>query len=205
MTNQLYHAIITHIIETIEIDMLLVIDDFLDREDKIYKEIASVFSNENYHKPLPSHTWMDKDKTAENVWEKMSQKIWKFATPFTSDYVSNGYEGIEYWANRLHENKQLDWHIDKDEALYAERSTINTPILGSVYYAHTDEIYGGYLEIQRRGPTNTESFERIEPVHNRLVIFNSSATHRVDDIVWGLRQHFATNIWSRKPLDKNYV
>jgi len=46
--------------------------------------------------------------------------------------------------------------------------------------------------------------ERIKPVPNRLVIFNSGDIHRVTRVTKGLRRCFATNVWVDKPSNENF-
>lgn len=142
------------------------------------------------------YTWLNMDELfnqTEDPWIRLMQNVWQI----TSDQT---FAGIEYWTNGYHHSNSLEWHYDKDEHLWNTQEIINSPKLGFVYYAHTSLPNGGYLEIQREN----NQIERIEPVPNRLVIFDPSVYHRVEDVVSGTRRTVASNLWNVKPKEENY-
>ena len=69
----------------------------------------------------------------------------------------------------------MQWHFDKDETVYERDGTVISPAIGSVYYPVPNTVQGGYLEIQ----DESKEIERIAPVFNRMVIFQSDHLHRV--------------------------
>ena len=144
---------------------------------------------------LPYH-WSNRDQEAVSIWQTIASLTWKQFFP------SLEYAGYEYWSNsfRADATNKLDWHYDKDEHLYGTTQQITTPIMGMVYYAHTQLPQGGYLEIDHNG-----ELERIQPVPNRLIIFNPSIAHRVCPITTGVRRTFASNVWTTKPSGENFV
>jgi hypothetical protein len=181
--------------------MLIVIDNFLDKDDYLLYEIQN---NKYWTNPL-SYRFMYKDSSPTSVWERLSKKIWDSVTSY--GVLPSDYTGIEYWNNIMSipgDKQDLPWHFDKDEHLCNHISgEIKTPFVGSVYYAHKEIPSEGYLEIKRgEGLTDVE---RIQPVPNRLVIFDSGILHRVTPITSGIRRCFATNIWIDKPRDENFL
>ena len=49
-----------------------------------------------------------------------------------------------------------------------------------------------------------DEYEKILPVPNRLVIFQSNASHHVEDVTGGIRRGLTINIWKDKPLEQNF-
>jgi len=189
--------------------MLIAIDDFLDIQSDIYKKITSEgvwvdgrkfagFSNNVFN------GWMNKDETPSNVFEEVSVKIWEYAKNYTKNYMPAEYDGVEYWFNQLNQGECLPMHKDKDEALHVKTGRIEYPFIGSVYYCHKELPTGGFLEIGRGIRDESHDLERIRPVPNRLVLFNSSNWHSVSEIKRGFRRHFTTNIWIKKPDEDNF-
>ena len=181
--------------------MLLVIDNFLDQEDNLLYDIQ----HDRYWLESLPYKFMDKDSDNRvDVWQKMATKIWSHVSRY--GVLPEEYAGVEYWNNimSIPGNRQdLPWHFDKDEHLYNTAGELKTPYIGSVYYAHKFLPSEGYLEIKRG--ENMCDVERIQPVPNRLVIFDSGTVHRVTHITSGMRRCFATNIWIDKPCEENFV
>ena len=181
--------------------MLLVIDNFLDQDDELLFDIQH---DRYWWDPLP-YQFMERDSTATNIWELMIERIWCDTEQYNV-LPPQGYAGIEYWNNIMSvdgKKQDLPWHFDKDEHLYNNTGELQTPYVGSVYYAHKTLPSEGYLEI-KRGEGDME-FERIQPVPNRLVIFDSGTIHRVTPVTGGgVRRCFATNIWVNKPSEENF-
>lgn len=174
---------------------MIIIDDFLSKDSTLFKAITA---DSLWESSLP-YKFMSMDTYSNDVWQKMVKHIWAETSKFgiLPDYCA----GIEYWSGIIHMNGNTDlpWHYDKDEHLHHTTGTIKTPYIGSVYYAHSEIPDGGFLEIDRGG-----DIERIQPVPNRLIIFDSGTVHRVVPITSGLRRTLATNLWVEKPSDENY-
>ena len=178
---------------------MIVIDNFI----KDPNLLAEIQSEEHWQDTLP-YSWFSIGTAPSNVWERVSALIW---STVGKEYTPMSYDGIEYWSNIMSldfRNQDLPWHFDKDEAYAkANNGELITPHIGSVYYAHTGSVDDGYLEM-RRGDKETD-VERIQPVSNRLVIFDSAKVHRVTPVSGGMRRCFATNVWINKPSEENFV
>ena len=113
-------------------------------------------------------------------------------------------------------DNNLEWHTNKDEWLHYNTNKFKYPIFSSVFWPIETEVEGGYLEISsvkqmdrqiktRRnmcGECKKEihkfEVERIKPVYNRLVIFDSSYWHKVDTVKKGIRWTFVIDGWDKK-------
>ena len=148
---------------------------------------------------LPKDSLALQTITDDSLWETCLPYKWisKFGI------LPDKFAGVEYWSNAMAlggSKTDLPWHYDKDEQLYnGGKGELKTPFIGSVYYAHKEIPDGGFLEIDREGDV-----ERIQPVPNRLIIFDSATVHRVVPITSGLRRTFATNVWIDKPKEENF-
>jgi len=94
--------------------------------------------------------------------------------------------GSEYWA---HYGTRPDWHVDKDEKLFAMSGNIECPICSIVYYADIDVIGGNFV---------TETIS-VQPVTNRMIVFSPGMVHGVEKYT-GTRLSVAVNPWVKKPL-----
>ena len=182
--------------------MLLVIDNFLKDNDSL---LADIQHDRFWGDTLPYH-FMNKGSAPSNIWEHLATKIWQYVGD-NHLKLPEQYDGIEYWNNIMSvpgRRQDLPWHFDKDEFLYDRgNGELTTPHIGSVYYAHKDLPTEGYLEI-KRGELEVD-VERIQPVPNRLIIFDSGTVHRVTHVTEGMRRCFATNLWINKPCEENFV
>ena len=180
--------------------MLIVIDNFLDTKDPLYKEVREDLL---WDTP-PRNSWIDKGQTPNNIWEAITQKVWNYA----STLLPTDFDGFEYWGDQLKPDGRLTvaWHQDKDEFQYyfAKETATVTPYMGSLYYAHTELPEGGFLQIRRGEEEDTDKFERVQPVPNRLVLFDSSSWHCVTEVTDGKRRHLASNVWIDKPMEQNF-
>lgn len=177
--------------------MLIVIDNFLPEDSEA---LHTIQDDSLWKKPLP-YSWIGTHSPAENVWEQMCAHIWGSVSAY--GVLPEQFDGVEYWTQTMNargKKRDLPWHYDKDEHLYAGGDgELKTPHIGSVYYAHKSIPDGGFLEIDREGDV-----ERIQPQPNRLIIFDSATVHRVVPITSGLRRTFATNVWVTKPSEENF-
>jgi hypothetical protein len=94
--------------------------------------------------------------------------------------------GVELWS---HNGTRPEWHIDKDEILFARTNKITTPICSIVYY--------GVIENLTNGRFITES-ESILPKTNRLIAFSPMLLHSVEEYT-GTRLSIAINPWTTRP------
>jgi len=186
-------------VKQLESNVLVVIDNFLDTNSDLYREITE---DDYWGKFKSFHGWLERDATPDDIWGVLSNRIWKFG----SQLLPSEFEGIEYWGGEIHPGEGLDWHNDDDQSLYDKTGESSFPEIGSIYYAHKTPISEGFLEIQREYDDvfNIGGMERIQPVPNRLVIFDSKVFHRVSPVVQGVRRHFTTNIWLKKPDLDNF-
>lgn len=112
------------------------------------------------------------------------------------------HAGVEWWCNT---NNDLDWHIDKNEALYLRSGRYELPLLSTVYYPHVS-CAGGELLIADNRPVTAgrvaeadehppfRSVISIPPVVNRLVLFSPGILHRINPFR-GERYSLAVNLW----------
>ena len=162
---------------------MLVIDDFLYIEDWLQ------FNKNELWEERHRNTWFAIDKEVEYFYEHISKLIWN---TWNEDHIY-GCKGYEYWTHILSESNPMPWHMDKDENHYTKTGEYIYPVMASVLYAEHKDLNGGYLEINNGG-----ELERIEPVPNRLVIFDGSKPHRVSLVTRGKRRTFACNLWDKK-------
>ena len=83
-----------------------------------------------------------------------------------------------------------------------EKKEVVTPNMGLVYYAISENLDGGYLEIansSNRDNIEPNKIERLKPIENRLIMFNPSFPHRVSPINGGRRRAIIVNAWPKKP------
>ena len=179
---------------------MIIIDNFI----KDPRLLAEIQSDSNWQGALP-YSWFDScGSPPSNVWERVTAMIWSTVGKDFGE-VPDSFDGVEYWSNIMSvggRQQDLPWHFDKDEAHCAVTGELISPYVGSVYYAHTGLPDEGYLEM-RRGDGEGD-VERIQPVSNRLVIFDSAKVHRVTPVTGGMRRCFATNIWITKPSEENF-
>jgi hypothetical protein len=173
---------------------MIIIDDFL-AEDEFKHEMTA---DRNWQSSLSYHWFEGQAKEEDSHWIKFCNYVWNYTHIPQFDYA-----GFEYWTNLMSAERRpvLDWHYDHDEHLYDTTGKMLTTNLGLVYYCHNKMPKGGYLEIDR----GNDELERIQPVPNRLIIFDPSIPHRVAPITEGERRTLACNIWMKKPSEENFV
>lgn len=122
--------------------------------------------------------------------------------------------GIEYWINKSNGHADNRWHLDVIEA--ETQSEYNSAHLTVAYYPYVNCL-GGFLEIiDNKKSKSKDHFnetlrlldestqvERIKPVTNRAVFYNSHRIHRVAKIFNGQRDCLASSVWTKKPLTFN--
>jgi hypothetical protein len=132
-------------------------------------------------------------KHSNNLFNQISNQIWK---RYIEQTKTPAY-GIETWINRATgpDESPLGWHKDKDEELWARTGERAHPIYGAVLYGHTETPEGGLLQIKSE---DDEEDVFVEPIPNRLILFNPGVEHRVCGLQSGSRRTMATNLWNRK-------
>tara|TARA_A100001011_G_C14168919_1_gene781572 strand:- start:132 stop:677 length:546 start_codon:yes stop_codon:yes gene_type:complete len=173
---------------------MIVVDNFI--KDKI---LLDELKNEKFWSSMAQLNWWDGWWKIEprNICENFIKIVWK---QFTN--VENKIAGFEYWSNVHQTGDGLNWHVDKDEKLMQEKKEIVMPSMGLVYYAISEELDGGYLEIANspdRNNVESSKIERLKPIENRLIMFNPSYPHRVSPINSGRRRAIIVNAWPKKP------
>ncbi len=92
-------------------------------------------------------------------------------------------------------------HYDKDEGLYNDTGEIVSPSIGCIYYPILKQkCKGGKLRIYDAEPGEQAydaPFETVDPVPNRLIIFNPGILHAVEQVTKGSRFAIAINLWSK--------
>lgn len=99
-----------------------------------------------------------------------------------------GVEGVEWWLSRMRtSNVQVDFHQDRDNALFARTGRLRHPTWGSVLYLN--RCRGGLLAVTRE-PVNPKNpalapdrhdFDLVAPAPNRFTFFPGHLTHGVLD------------------------
>ena len=173
---------------------MLIVDNFIKD-----KKLLSTFKADETWMNFPSLNWWDgwwKCKP-RNIMELVIEMVWKKYAYFEKEVA-----GFEYWSNLGGPNSTLGWHVDKDIKFYVENKKHIMPNAGHIYYVESKNVEGGYLEISNlpnSSPPNLEKIEKIQPVENRLIMFNQSQPHRVTKIISGKRRAFLANVWVKKP------
>lgn len=169
---------------------MIIVDNFV--QDDVF---LATLRDDRYWQTNTPYTWFDKNSLSESPWLKLTRQIWLFAARF---HDLGTYEGYEIWTQVI-QDRELGWHVDKDEHKWRETGEIINPILGSIYYAHSEHVEGGFLETR-----NKYGAQLVEPVPNRLVIHHPSQDHMVHRCTAGVRRSFLTNLWEIKPSEQNF-
>ena len=144
---------------------MIVIDNFVSS-----KEVLNAFSSYDIWKnikKLGMRSWDGRDALKYAALESL---IWNVKNTF---WETEPYEKFEYWANITWKGHNLEWHQDKDEYQETRHNKLVFPRAGAVWYGYPHDIEGGYLEIQQG-----LEVERLQPVYNRIVVFDVSKFHR---------------------------
>jgi len=128
-----------------------------------------------------------------------------------------GVTGVEWWLSRMRtSNVQVDFHRDRDNALFDDDGVEANPTLSTVLYLN--RCRGGLLAVTREPPNpanpalapDRHDFDLVEPRPNRLAFFDGRLTHGVLDArnhipgarlprERSLRLAIAINFWSTRP------
>lgn len=163
---------------------MIIMDNFLP--DHVWEKFSDVRLWEE-----PHTSFFDINSKPTNFFNQVSLNIWNW---YIQKYNPKGVVGIESWTNRAFDvnDEPLPWHRDRDEAHYGETKENLHPMAGIVLYGHKEIPQGAYLEIERE-----HGSEMIEPVPNRLIVFDPSIPHRVTSMTGGYRYTLASNLWNK--------
>lgn len=178
-----------------------VVDDFI-KDEVVLKQLQDPKVWEACDKD--NLRWWDGKSKPKNIWEQLAKQIWEDRDEFQTA------AGFEYWCNIIQDQKNLPWHIDKDEAEFAKNDKLITPLMGAVYYGfdhHFDKGTGMLHLVDADVNDNPLDFEyerrsevlEISPEFNRMIMFNASKWHRVTGVTNGARYTFAVNADRLKP------
>lgn len=165
---------------------MIIIDDFI-----VDKKILDHFANKEVWERLDESSYNIYSSVHDKIEQPLADFIWKVKDKF---WKYEEWKHFEYWANITDEYQQLDWHVDKNEQLTASTGEVVCPLAGAVWYGYPHKVWGGYLEIENQHKFNVD-YERIQPVYNRIVVFDVSQNHRVAPILAGRRYGLQVNLW----------
>ena len=193
---------------------MLVIDDFC-RDTGLLERIAgdATFFEPGYHW---WSGWWSPHHNAQRMTPRLEliEYIWRFHTP--DGFRGRRVTGFEHWAGtydgadashkvdhsehgvRGHPIFSLIPHMDKDEYHWRQTGEVVGPAIGTVFYPVDHQCEGGYLRIYETHEVDfTAPYELIAPRFNRLVIFDATRLHAVEEVTQGVRKAIAINLWDR--------
>jgi len=157
--------------------------------------------------------WFELSTAPSNVVEQAVLKLVKHLSPERR----RGVTGVEWWLSRMRtSNVKVDFHVDRDNALFDDTGRTVTPHTSSLIYV--TKSVGGLLAVTKKkaDPSrpacvpDTDDFDLVEPRPNRFVFFDAKLTHGVLDArnevplkrlptEPGWRIGIAINFWKRRP------
>lgn len=178
---------------------MIIFDDFLPNSN-LRKTLTSSSLWDDLTLGLPFQ-WADRDKNPSNPFEHLCHLVWNEVVG-----IKQNIDGWEYWAHYFtaqgvnhigfHYDTDLSSHVPPDEEdRMVKNGECRTAKQGFIYYAHQSLPKGGYLELVR----DNDEIERIEPVPNRLIVFDTSRRHRVTEVKDGVRRSILSNAWHEIP------
>ena len=165
---------------------MIVIDDFVKDQ-----KLLHYFSDIEVWNNLDAGEYSTYSCVHDKISKPLSTFIWKLKDRF---WKYKNWKHFEYWVNITDARQTLDWHEDKNEELAETTGKIVHPQAGAVWYGFPHVVSGGYLEIINEEDIQMD-IERIQPVYNRIVVFDVSKTHRVAPILSGTRYGLQVNLW----------
>lgn len=184
---------------------MIVIDNFLTDEKAVHNINYSKFwEDKSYYFRKADfkgfNTFEEKSTVGAYIVNRMLQESELIeAFPFFSAY------GYEYWPTVLmpgmepeiefdHESYSLAIHSDYDVAKYMKTGELCYPMFGAILYFGNEGVEGGKLRVWE-----SVDYEEVDPIHNRLVVFDSSKMHGVTEVTKGIRKSIAINFW-KEPI-----
>ena len=177
---------------------MIIIDDFVS--DPVTRKHLQ--SDEPWKKQM-RFNWKDRDSKSENVFEELCHEVWTNVHQPDDDVKDHGWE---YWSHILNPQgiNSVPLHIDTDGLgsmeIWEEKKLIEEGVTkatkhGFIYYCHQEKPDGGRLEVKNDDGEVTQ----VDPIPNRLVIFDPSREHQVTQVTSGERRSFMSNLWPETP------
>jgi|TARA_B100001094_G_C18172674_1_gene796057 hypothetical protein len=181
---------------------MIVIDDYLKPNFQL--ELCKSYLT------LPTYNFWSGwwNEPPRNDVEYVLELLWK---PYIDiDKYKDG--GLEYWSRPLYNTvNALEWHQD-DISDHERENNYELADLSLIYYPKVShDSLGGFLEIapyNERGTYESSiratknidqvQVERIRPLTDRCVIFDSAQLHRVSPQYRGKRYNLASTLWKTK-------
>jgi hypothetical protein len=210
------HVVVDNCISSSEILRLIADDDsFFPLRSGLRASIAEEING--YHSSnsdgySPFMFWSGWGYEEPNTLKKKVIKcLWEKQLPCPIEEVA----GFEYWTRTFVPGQYLDVHVDEDTFAYAKDKSFNAPIYGCVYYASTDRVIGGQLQLHSEkihgspiGVLERDSLLRlsspdqdrisIDYKYNRAVYFDAGRTlHNTLPATKGLRKVLVVNVWHK--------
>ncbi len=163
---------------------MVVIDNFLNKKTLKQLNNINLWKEYSFNK-TNKYFWIGKKHKSKNIFESIIiDKIFK---KINKEIIKKSV-CCQYWINFLKDD--LDWHVDKDETIWKEKSILKKSVKNVVYYGYPHQIKGGDLLLHNG--------QKIEPKYNRLVVFDNTP-HAVDNITFGTRVALSVNFWYETP------
>ena len=162
--------------------MIIILDDVLSKDelDKLNEGIIKKISNNNlFNRYLRKWNGIKFCHPLLKIMSKYFPLKWHYR-----------YELWTHKAGQIIPN----WHVDRDENLYANTGIVDTTLFGLIYYPLIDPSLKGGELLFKDGTT-------IMPRSNRMVLFSTGTIfHKVAEYDDGQRLSFIVNIWDKKFL-----
>ena len=165
--------------------------DGVSKMNPSYVVIDNALPDDQHKLILQRFTSDINDRSLLPIWRDYSQvSILHQLIDIASKYFDlSSMVGFEFWSQN--QSKPDDWHIDKDEMMCKETGDISTPLCTIAYYPIVELTSGGRF-ISRD--------IAIEPRTNRLLIFDSTLEHMVENYE-GRRVSILIAPWDRRVKD----
>ncbi len=162
------------------------------------------------YKSLPTYNYWQGwwNEEPRNIIEIVIKQLWE--NYIDVNECKDG--GFEYWGRTIENGGSLEWHQDTGEYNYFDENYWCSDESLLYYPKVSDDCVGGFLEIapykirsslkdsQTAGrQVDTNEVERIKPVTDRMVLFDSAQLHRVTPVYQGVRYNLAVALWKKSP------
>lgn len=169
------------------------------------------FKDTQCYRSMPTYNfwngwWKEEPR---NYAEQILKLLWEDVLDV--EKYKNG--GFEYW-NRIcvAGDTGLEWHQD-DISDHEREKNYQIADKSMIYYPEvSNNCIGGFLEIAPYAKRSTlekcnkavlsiDTFnvERIRPITNRKILFDSAQLHRISPVYNGHRINFVSSLWKEKP------
>jgi len=203
---------------------MIVIDDFVQD-----KRLLHLIANDPNFFKTGFHWWrgwwhndsIQHDAPEAPTQLRLVDYIWRQHTP--DAYCGIPAVGFEFWSgyydaddpthkvNEADSGAQenpvfsLNHHMDKDEWLWSNERKYAGPAVGTIFYPVEHNCEGGYLRIYDTHESDLSApYEKIAPKFNRLIIFDATKLHAVEEVTAGVRKAIAINVWTQ-PLSEGQM